>query len=978
VGLTSPQDGWVYYNLYDNKTYIYRGSTWEVMAYYDQNAVIWLGVFAGTGMPTAPGTFGQPYTQWQKNMAFYHDAEQVTYINTGGTTPIWTPIANYNPAAIIWKGSFAIHDAYLAAPHADPSEANRNDLANPKTGWAYYNTLNSKTYVFYSGTWGVMAATAADPNAIIWLGTSAAALNGSPPAPYTQWQKNMAYYNSADHVTYINTAATGTGPTWLAIANNFSPAFVWKGSQPSAAALGYPHQAGWAYYNNTDGKTYFCTAGGSPGTWEVIATDADPNAIIWKGSVSASNPQAPGLGTAQDNWAYYNTVNFTTYVYKSGSWVAVANYNPGALIWKGSVSAPDPQNPAGLTSPQEGWVYYNTYNYKTYVYKGATNQWQVLAETDPNAIIWKGTVSGQTAVPPSAGTTGWPTAYSASTPAKKNWAYYNMADNTTYLCTADGTSGPDSWKGTWQAIAVSNALVWKGSYNESNPTSPGSLSSPLEGWVYYNLYDNKTYVYHSGSWVLMSWGIKIWTVTFDTAPGSAISEQAVVAGAKAARPADPFRSGYVFAGWKKGAAAWSFNTPIDADTTLTAQWTAAASPYDREDFGAGTPVYAAPAGVYNAETWAAAVAAVNQADGNYVIDITGSFTLPAVEDALNPSFVAANTVVSVRGRNGAVVSLDNTVTNSLLKLQSNTSTVLRDITLMGKSASNTPLVEMKAYSKLTLKDGAVVSGFNSANEYGISLTGTQAALVMEGNSAVRNMDYGVILSANYTEMTMNGSARVYGNNDYGVFIAFLEHVKFSMGGNAQIYGNGVNGLHIRQSSNGTFTMSDSARIYNNSNTGVSASGHVSTSKFFMSGNAQIYGNGGGGSGGGVSIATYTHFFMSGNAQIYGNTATKGGGVYLDQGGGETKLFMDGNAQIYGNKAWYDGGGVYMQGGSLFMAGGVIYGSNAQVGVINTASYGAALCITGGTALMGSYDSAGDFTQSGAALSTSEDTIRGAP
>lgn len=40
-----------------------------------------------------------------------------------------------------------------------------------------------------------------------------------------------------------------------------------------------------------------------------------------------------------------------------------------------------------------------------------------------------------------------------------------------------------------------------------------------------------------------------------------------------AKPADPKKTGYVFAGWYNGSAKWNFNSAVTSDMTLKAKWT---------------------------------------------------------------------------------------------------------------------------------------------------------------------------------------------------------------------------------------------------------------------------------------------------------------------------------------------------------------------------------------------------------------------
>jgi uncharacterized repeat protein (TIGR02543 family) len=72
-----------------------------------------------------------------------------------------------------------------------------------------------------------------------------------------------------------------------------------------------------------------------------------------------------------------------------------------------------------------------------------------------------------------------------------------------------------------------------------------------------------------------------YAVSFDAHGGSAVSSQSVAKGGKAVKPASPTRGGYTFAGWssdKTGSKLYDFNTAVNANLTLYAQWKAAAKP----------------------------------------------------------------------------------------------------------------------------------------------------------------------------------------------------------------------------------------------------------------------------------------------------------------------------------------------------------------------------------------------------------------
>lgn len=72
-------------------------------------------------------------------------------------------------------------------------------------------------------------------------------------------------------------------------------------------------------------------------------------------------------------------------------------------------------------------------------------------------------------------------------------------------------------------------------------------------------------------------GITLHTVTFNSNGGSDVPEQ-IRANAAATKPADPTRSGYVFAGWytdEACTAAYDFAKPVTDSVTLYAKWEAA-------------------------------------------------------------------------------------------------------------------------------------------------------------------------------------------------------------------------------------------------------------------------------------------------------------------------------------------------------------------------------------------------------------------
>ena len=504
---------------------------------------------------------------------------------------------------------------------------------------------------------------------------------------------------------------------------------------------------------------------------------------------------------------------------------------------------------------------------------------------------------------------------------KTGWAYFDTTDKKIYL--HDETQW-NPMLDLQSADVAGLTIVFKGNHaGHTGDSSIPGIDDPRNGWVYFNTTDGKTYLYNgdtgtvpgNGRWEAIAAGAQTCEVVFDTGVGSAVPRQIVIAQGRATRPADPFRSGKIFAGWYTDDGTWlnpwSFETAVDEDTQLYAAWAEAASPYDREDFGTASPSYPAPAGVNSAQTWAAAINAIT-ASGNYVIDITGSFTLLAAGTASNPNIGPSGAVVSVRGHGDARIALAAAEQGNLLNVAGGIKVILRDVTLAGSAANNTALVSVDG--ELIMRDGAAAAG-NGGSSYahGVLLSGTGAKLAMEGNARIHN--------------NSGSGVRIEGSNP-----------QFTMGGSARIYGN-LGGV-LMDAVGAVFTMSGSAQIHGN--LGPMAGGGVCMigGTFTMGGNAKIYGNSAG-QGGGVAVTNGGVVYMGGNAQIYGNSAQGvGGGVELQ---GTSEFYMSDNAQIYGNSAVNRGGGVNIESYSgapkFMMTGGVVYGANAPLGFSNTADSG---------------------------------------
>lgn len=119
-------------------------------------------------------------------------------------------------------------------------------------------------------------------------------------------------------------------------------------------------------------------------------------------------------------------------------------------------------------------------------------------------------------------------------------------------------------------------------------TSLGSAQDSQGNWRWWVLYINGkqsnllavNYYVKAGDkieWVFGDGSVSALphTVTFNTGEGSAVDSQVVADGAKATKPADPTRDGYVFAGWYADAdlkSPYDFSTSVTKDLALYAKW----------------------------------------------------------------------------------------------------------------------------------------------------------------------------------------------------------------------------------------------------------------------------------------------------------------------------------------------------------------------------------------------------------------------
>jgi hypothetical protein len=330
-----------------------------------------------------------------------------------------------------------------------------------------------------------------------------------------------------------------------------------------------------------------------------------------------------------------------------------------------------------------------------------------------------------------------------------------------------------------------------------------------------------------------------------------------------------------------------------------------------------------------------------------------------------------NITIILKGTGGErVVSLSDS--GSLFTIESGVTLILdSDITLKGHGSNNRDLIQVNSNGTLNMKAGAKITGnkslFSSNNSSGVYVNG--GTFIMDGGEISGNTSSvgGGVYVRNSGTFTMDGG-EISGNTSSaggGVYVG--TYCTFTMN-NGEISGNTVTdssggGVYIR---GGIFIMND---------------GKISNNTIRSSYNTF---------GGGVCIdsardnSTYIGGFTMNGGEISGNIGTgsdysSGGGVYVNDyttftmNGGE----ISGNATSASNT--YGGGVRMVPAGTFRIFTGTVYGSNAEVGLKNTASNGAALYnsnnagTSAGTAQYGTFS--GETWTSAGDLSTTSNTIK---
>lgn len=124
--------------------------------------------------------------------------------------------------------------------------------------------------------------------------------------------------------------------------------------------------------------------------------------------------------------------------------------------------------------------------------------------------------------------------------------------------------------------AISDQIVQEGK-TVTKPNNPTKSGYEFVKWTL----DNNEYNFNTkvnknitlvAVWKLVEKPIENYTVVFDSKGGTPISNVTVKMGEKVERPTDPVKEGYIFVGWTLNDTAYDFNSPVNKNITLIANW----------------------------------------------------------------------------------------------------------------------------------------------------------------------------------------------------------------------------------------------------------------------------------------------------------------------------------------------------------------------------------------------------------------------
>ncbi|HBX50570.1 MAG TPA: hypothetical protein DEH02_05805, partial [Bacteroidales bacterium] len=447
-----------YYNLTDKKSYIFNGSTWDILAQDGTQGVQGAqGIQGEQGIQGSigtdgisinwMGTFGSEPLNPNPNDAYYNSVDKKSYIWNG---VIWQVLAQDGLQGI-----------------QGPQGLAGTGLTN-RGNWINGTVYNPSDYVFDRSTNDPMVNS-------MWICQTSSAFtsNTNPYLDATNWVEFQAPTGQDG----IN----GTSINWMGALS----------SEPSSPTLNQ------AYYNTVLKKSFIYDGI----LWQILAQDGENGtqgiagtngingvdgtngiSIFWFGTLSLA-PNSPSL-----NEAYYNSTDKKAYIYDGTTWQILAQdgingTNGVSVNWLGTFS----NEPA---TPNINDAYYNSSDKKSYLWDG--NLWHIFAQDGIQGLQGDQGPQGQTGEQGSQGIPGiqgeqglsgingnngisiyWLGTFGSEpeTPSLNN-AYYNSVDKKSYL-----------WNGTsWQVLAQDGLQGIQGPQGEAGTglTNRGNWATGTE------------------------------------------------------------------------------------------------------------------------------------------------------------------------------------------------------------------------------------------------------------------------------------------------------------------------------------------------------------------------------------------------------------------------------------------------------------------------------------------------------------------
>ena len=283
----NPEKGWAYYNSREGISYVYTGSSWEIIA-KDGVGIIWKGEL--TEAPEDP----------ERNWAYFNRLDGNSYIFDGTEWNFLAKSGSDGTSGILkWLGELSTY----------PS--------SPSEGDAFYNSSEGVSYIYSNGSWSILSRDGVD-STFNWLGS----FSDVPSSP----NAGDAYYNTSDNTSYIF-----NGISWdILVANSdvyYNVPISWQGDLREAPSS---PSVGWAYHNTSLGASYIWDGT----TWQKISQDGyTPEGFLinWQGSLD-SPPMMPEKG-----WAYYDLRDNTSYIFDGYSWTLLAKGSSDGNIGYGEL-----------------------------------------------------------------------------------------------------------------------------------------------------------------------------------------------------------------------------------------------------------------------------------------------------------------------------------------------------------------------------------------------------------------------------------------------------------------------------------------------------------------------------------------------------------------------------------------------------------------------------------------------------------------